>query len=65
MYYAGQDDSTFNGTATFPIMNESAAEEILGNDDPANDDEKTPGFGILAGASALGLAAAWARRRED
>jgi hypothetical protein len=65
MYYAGQDDSTFNGTATFPIMNESAAEEILGNDDPANDDEETPGFGILAGASALGLAAAWAGRRED
>ena len=65
MYYAGQDDPTFNGTATFPIMNESAAEEILGNDDPANDDEETPGFGIIAGAGALGLAAAWASRRDD
>jgi MYXO-CTERM domain-containing protein len=64
MYYAGQDDPTFNSTATFPIMNESAAEEILGNDDPA-DDEETPGFGIIAGAGALGLAAAWASRRDD
>ena len=65
MFYAGQDDSNYNATAIFPILNDTAAEEILGNDDPANDDEKTPGFGILAGASALGLAAAWARRRED
>jgi len=65
MYYAGQDDPTFNGTATFPIMNESAAEEILGSDDPANDDEDTPGFGIIAGVGALGLAAAWASRRDD
>ena len=56
--------ATFNSTATFPIMNESAAEEILGNDDPA-DDEETPGFGIIAGAGALGLAAAWASRRDD
>jgi len=64
MYYAGQDDPTFNGTATFPILNETAAEEIL-DPDKAEEDEKTPGFGIIASASALGLAASWAGRRKQ
>lgn len=65
LYYAGQDDDSYNGTVTFPILNQSAAEDILGGDDEKKEsDEKTPGFGIFAAASAIGLAT-FARRKEE
>jgi hypothetical protein len=63
MYFSGQEEAQFNGTATFPILNDTASEEILGPEDTGGDDE-TPGFGIFAAASAIGIAA-FARRKQE
>ena len=63
MYYSGQDSENYNGTATFPILNETAAEEILDDDEGKKDSEKTPGFTLVAVAVAVGVAAS-ARRHK-
>ena len=59
MYFSGQEEAQYNGTVTFPILNESASEEILGPGDMGGDeeDEGMPGFGIIAAAAAIGIAA--------
>jgi hypothetical protein len=65
MYYSGQDEAQYNATVTFPILNATAAEDILGNDDPnASEDEKTPGFGIFAAAAAISVAALARRKKQ-
>ena len=64
MYFSGQEEAQYNGTVTFPILNETAAEEILGPGDTGGDDDETPGFGIIAAASAIGMAA-FARRKQE
>ncbi|HJM19819.1 MAG TPA: hypothetical protein QF802_05130 [Candidatus Thalassarchaeaceae archaeon] len=64
MYFSGQEEAQYNGTVTFPILNETAAEEILGPGDTGGDDDETPGFGIFAAASAIGMAA-FARRKQE
>ena len=65
MYFSGQEEAQYNGTVTFPILNESASEEILGPGDMGGDeeDEGMPGFGIFAAAAAIGIAAL--NRRND
>ncbi|MBO58496.1 MAG: hypothetical protein CMA77_05830 [Euryarchaeota archaeon] len=65
MYFSGQEEAQYNGTVTFPILNESASEEILGPGDMGGDeeDEGMPGFGIFAAAAAIGIAAL--SRRDD
>ena len=65
MYFAGQEEAQYNGTVTFPILNETASEDILepGNNGGTDDDE-TPGFGIFAAATAIGLAA-FSRRKQQ
>ena len=59
MYFSGQDEPQYNGTVVFPILNDTAAEDILGTGDEggAVQDEGLPGFGIFAAASVLGIAA--------
>ena len=65
MYFSGQEDPQYNGTVTFPILNDTAAEEILGTGDSGGDeDDGLPGFGIFAAASAIGIAA-FARRKQE
>lgn len=64
MYYSGQDDASYNGTVTFPILNETAAEDILDGDNGGKDSEDTPGFTLIAAAVAVGVAAASRRGRS-
>jgi len=66
MYFSGQEEAQYNGTVTFPILNETASEDILGTgDEGGSDDAKgMPGFGIFAAASAIGIAA-FARRKQE
>ncbi|MBT4059255.1 MAG: hypothetical protein HOE69_02990 [Euryarchaeota archaeon] len=66
MYYSGQEEAQYNGTVTFPILNDTASEDILGNgdDNGGGDDDGLPGFGIFAAASAIGIAA-FARRKQE
>ena len=65
MYFSGQEEAQYNGTVTFPILNDTAAEDILGTGDEggAEEDEGLPGFGIFAAASAIGIAAL--SRKDD
>ena len=69
MYFSGQEEAQYNGSVTFPILNDTAAEDILGTGDEggAEEDEGLPGFGIFAAASAIGIAAFAAGRtsREE
>tara|TARA_B100002052_G_scaffold295739_1_gene322811 strand:- start:201 stop:1064 length:864 start_codon:yes stop_codon:yes gene_type:complete len=52
-----------NSTVTFPILNQTEAEEIL--DTGSGNEEETPGFGAVVGLGGL-AAAAWMRGgRED
>ena len=54
--------ANYNSTVTFPILNQSEAEEVL---DIGEDVEETPGFGAVVGLGGL-AAAAWMRGgRED
>ncbi len=57
-------DSTayLNGTMTMPILNDTAAGAILGDDEVV--EEETPGFGAVAAAGGL-MAAAWIRPSRD
>ena len=66
MYFSGQEEAQYNGTVVFPILNETAAEDILGTggDGDPEDDDGLPGFGIFAAASAIGIAA-FARRKQE
>jgi hypothetical protein len=65
MYFSGQEEAQYNGTMTFPILNDTAAEDILGTGDSGGDEaDGLPGFGIFAAASAIGIAA-FARRKQE
>ena len=65
MYFSGQEEAQYNGTVTFPILNDTAAEDILGTGDSGGDEaDGLPGFGIFAAASAIGIAA-FARRKQE
>jgi hypothetical protein len=66
MYFSGQEEAQYNGTVTFPILNETAAEDILGtgDEDGSDEDKGMPGFGIFAAASAIGIAAIAIRKQE-
>ncbi|RZD50719.1 MAG: hypothetical protein CXT67_09305 [Methanobacteriota archaeon] len=66
MYFSGQEEAQYNGTVVFPILNETAAEDILGTggDGGSEEDKGMPGFGIFAAASAIGIAAFAGRKQE-
>ena len=58
LYYNDEQhtDSSYNATVMFPILNDTAADEII-DEGKGNDSEDTPGFTALIGVGGLAAAA--------
>ena len=75
LYYTHPDESREdpgeggNSTMVFPILNQTAADDILGGGDGGNTEDEDkgflPGFGLLVGTGALAAAAVSGRWKRD